>query len=184
MSYDIELIDQKTGKVATMDNAVFVKGGTIPVELDMETGQLVPSKQREACINITYNYGEYYRSVTEDDAYFPFDRNEGIRCVYGMTGEESIPYLKRMIKGIEARNKDFDGNWIKSKRRKIHYYDESGNETKPYGNNIYTTEIEEYYVCEGDTSNYWEPTAANAITPLKDMIHMAIECPDAVWDGD
>ena len=38
--------------------------------------------------------------------------------------------------------------------------------------------------CEGDTSNYWESTAANAIKPLYQLIALAKMRPDCVWDGD
>lgn len=46
---------------------------------------------------------------------------------------------------------------------------------------------EKYSVSEGDTSDYWEATAANAMIPLMDMLNMALtnmNNPDAVWDGD
>ena len=37
---------------------------------------------------------------------------------------------------------------------------------------------------ENDTSDYWAPTAANAIRPLRQMISLAEQCPDSIWDGD
>lgn len=37
---------------------------------------------------------------------------------------------------------------------------------------------------EGDTDDYWETTAANAIGPLYQLIAMAKLRPDGVWDGD
>ena len=46
---------------------------------------------------------------------------------------------------------------------------------------------EKYQISEGDTSNYWEETAANALIPLTDMLNMAlynINNKDAVWHGD
>ena len=45
---------------------------------------------------------------------------------------------------------------------------------------------EEYtvMVSEGDTDDYWEATAVNAIKPLHQLIAMAKMRPDGVWDGD
>lgn len=41
----------------------------------------------------------------------------------------------------------------------------------------------EYEVDEGDTENYWTPTAANAIRPLYKLIALARMRPDCIWDG-
>ena len=44
-----------------------------------------------------------------------------------------------------------------------------------------------YMVNEGDMSDYWQATAANAIKPLQDMIVMATDNlteKGIVWDGD
>ena len=45
-------------------------------------------------------------------------------------------------------------------------------------------EIIEYEVDEGDTSNYWLATAANAIKPLHQLIALAKMRSDCIWDGD
>ena len=42
----------------------------------------------------------------------------------------------------------------------------------------------EYEVSEGDTSDYWMDTAANAIRPLYQLIALAKMRPDCIWDGD
>lgn len=44
--------------------------------------------------------------------------------------------------------------------------------------------VEEYTISEGDVSNYWIATAANAIRPLSDMLVMATDNlleSDVVW---
>lgn len=48
----------------------------------------------------------------------------------------------------------------------------------------YTSVAEEYTISEGDVSNYWIATAANAIRPLSDMLVMATDNlleSDVVW---
>ena len=42
----------------------------------------------------------------------------------------------------------------------------------------------EFEVSEGDTSDYWLDTAANAIKPLYQLIALAKMSPDCIWDGD
>ena len=49
--------------------------------------------------------------------------------------------------------------------------------------NLEETEIKNS-VYEGDTRNYWDDTAANAIRPLYQLIAMAKMRPDGIWDGD
>lgn len=193
MSYDIELIDQKTGQVALLENASFIRGGTIPAEYDKDLECFKQVSQTEASINITYNYSHYYYEATEGIKDFAHEENGGvsygIRGLYGKTGYQSVSMLQRMIADIEANYQDCDGKWLESKREKTYFYDENGKEVDMFitylkGDKSYKKEIKEYIISEGDTSNYWEHTAANAIIPLKDMLHMAIECPDAVWEGD
>lgn len=41
-----------------------------------------------------------------------------------------------------------------------------------------------YDISEGDTSDYWMDTAANAIRPLHQLIALAKMRPDCIWDGD
>lgn len=42
----------------------------------------------------------------------------------------------------------------------------------------------EFEVSEGDTSDYWQPTAANALKALYQLVALAKMRPDCVWDGD
>lgn len=37
---------------------------------------------------------------------------------------------------------------------------------------------------EGISTDYWEPTAANAIKPLYQLLCLAKMRPDCFWDGD
>lgn len=36
---------------------------------------------------------------------------------------------------------------------------------------------------DGET-NYWKATQGNVKIALEQLLHLAFECPDAVWDGD
>lgn len=143
------------------------------------------------------------------------ESSAGIRGLYGKTAAESLPMLTDMIERIKKKYMDQEtGAWYVTKRKKFYLYDENGNllmktaslatETKvhlydengsEYRDPInailndlpYRKEEKIYEVSEGDMSNYWEGTAANAIIPLMDMLHMAVEHlsdEEAVWDGD
>lgn len=197
MSYDIDLINRKTKKVLTMRNPGYVRGGTVPAELN-EYGELVQAKQIEVSINITYNYASYYYDAAEGDPRFLVEedgemKNGGIRGIYGKTAGEAFFMLMDLRRRIMDKYYDAKKDeWKIGNRQRAHLYDENGNE---YDDPIYailhdlprTEEIEDYTVSEGDISNYWEKTAANAIQPLVDMGYMSMEYlydDDAVWDGD
>lgn len=202
MSYDIELINRKTKQPLLLSQPQYIKGGTVKAKLD-ENDNLVQTKETEASINITYNYSHYYVEATRDDRRFfkqeanaegnVTENSAGIRGLYGKTAAESLPMLRDMIERIKKKYMDQEtGEWSVTKRKKVHFYDENGVEYKDPINAIinslpYRKEEEIYEVSEGDTSNYWEGTAANAIIPLMDMLYMAVEHlfdEEAVWDGD
>ena len=181
----------------SLDRPAFIRGGTVPAVLDAATGRLVQTTQRDASINITYNYGPYFYEATEGDERFAYtDTNGdvvyGIRGLYGKSARESIPMLTDMIVRITEKYQDKDGNWFVTKRRKSYYFDRDGNEVADYLSGIlhgenYEVREEVYEVSEGDTSNYWEATAGNAIESLWNMIFIATDQmlnEDAVWDGD
>lgn len=205
MSHNIELRNEKKNETAFMKHPQYVRGGTVPAEIDPYTGKLVQSQQIEASINITYNYGRYYREVTEGDARFaneqvsayyadgtqgPVETRYGIRGLYGKTPSESIPMLMDMIKRIKEKYTDKNGDWIETERTKTLYY-RNGVEIDPFQflhSNIEAEKKEhKYMISEGETRDYWEATAANAIIPLQAMIVMATDNlteDDIVWDGD
>ena len=202
MSYDIELINRKTKQPLLLSQPQYIRGGTVKAELD-ENGNLIQTKETEASINITYNYNHYYVEATRDDSRFfkqeadaegnVMESSAGIRGLYGKTAAESLPMLTDMIERIKRKYMDQEtGKWSVTKRKKVHFYDENGVEYKDPINAIlnslpYRKEEEVYEVSEGDTSNYWESTAANAIIPLMNMLHMAVEHlsdKEVVWDGD
>ncbi|GAB6401905.1 hypothetical protein IMM1_31350 [Pseudocoprococcus immobilis] len=202
MSYDIELINRKTKQPLLLSQPQYIRGGTVKAELD-ENGNLIQAKETEASINITYNYNHYYVEATRDDRRFfkqeadaegnVMESSAGIRGLYGKTAAESLPMLTDMIERIKRKYMDQEtGKWSVTKRKKVHFYDENGVEYKDPINAIlnslpYRKEEEVYEVSEGDTSNYWESTAANAIIPLMNMLHMAVEHlsdKEVVWDGD
>lgn len=96
MSYDIELVDQITGKTLDLDAPHHMRGGTYAV-----------GGTTQAHLNITYNYYRHFRRVF-DDLSRPRDKAPqymidegvpavGIRTIYGLTGAESLPILDRAI---------------------------------------------------------------------------------------
>jgi len=96
MSYDITLKDPVTHEIIEFDEPHQMKGGMYAI-----------GGTREAWLNITYNYANYYYDATEgDDRFFGklwYDepKNLGIRGIYGKTGAESIPMLQEMIERIK-----------------------------------------------------------------------------------
>ncbi len=77
MSYDLELINPLTKEVMTTPTKHHLKGGRYALGgTDL------------AHLNITYNYSMFY--------YTTFGRL-GIRTIYGMSGKESIPLIKKAI---------------------------------------------------------------------------------------
>uniref|UniRef100_UPI0040575455 hypothetical protein n=1 Tax=Acetatifactor sp. TaxID=1872090 RepID=UPI0040575455 len=177
MSYDIYLKEPITGEVASVPGHLMI-GGTYKADYYPEIGIFIPALNTKAHLNVTYNYGQYYKEMYE----------KGIRQIYGLSGVDSISILENMISTIANKYKQ-DDEWISTKRTKVIYYDEEGNELE----NILVLlkqqipakeEVIEYEVNEGDTSNYWLATAANAIRPLHQLIALAKMRPDCIWDGD
>lgn len=90
MSYDISLIDKHTGEIARFNAKQHFTGGTYQ-----------PEGSEEANINITYNYSQHFRRVLGE---------EGIRVIYGLTGDESSDIL---IEAIDQLKENEDSNyWV------------------------------------------------------------------------
>lgn len=87
MSYDIRLLDPVTKKPILFDKAHDIKGGTYVV-----------NGTNEAWLNVTYNYSPHFERMGR----------KGIRNIYGKTGAESIPILK---KAIETLGDDIDKDY-------------------------------------------------------------------------
>lgn len=88
MSYDVNLCDPVTGMILEAEQAHMMAGGTYAV-----------GGTAKMWINITYNYGGWYR---KDYAF----GEDGIRSIEGLTGAESIPVLKSAITGLTQRDED------------------------------------------------------------------------------
>lgn len=100
MSYDITLNDPVTDKTIELDSPHQMAGGTYAL-----------GGTTKAWLNITYNYANYYYDATEGDNDFYRDgENKGIRGLYGKSGAESIPMLKRMIQKITDMYPDLQTN--------------------------------------------------------------------------
>ena len=80
MSYDINLLEPSTKETIEFDDIHNFKGGSYCV-----------GGTKEAWLNITYNYAKHYYRVFGE---------KGIRTIYGMTGADSIPILKKAIEQL------------------------------------------------------------------------------------
>lgn len=91
MSYDISLIDSVTKQTIELDEPHQMKGGTYCVGgTDL------------AELNITYNYSNHFRKVFGE---------KGIREIYGKSGAESIPLIKKAVSNLDD---DVDDDYWKS----------------------------------------------------------------------
>lgn len=91
MSYDIDLADPVTGEVLQAEANHQIRGGTYCV-----------GGTTDLSLNITYNYAKHYYRV--------MDEEKGIRSLYGKTGAETIPAIK---KAIEALGTDVNDDYWK-----------------------------------------------------------------------
>ena len=93
MSYDIFLCDSVTHKVLETEEPHLIRGSTYAI-----------GGTTEMWLAVTYNYADwYYRHGV-------FARtkkaSKGIRTIYGLTGAESIPVLKKAVKKLESMTVD------------------------------------------------------------------------------
>lgn len=95
MSYDISLVDPVTKETLVTDVPHQMRGGTYAV-----------GGTDEMWINVTYNYGRWYRKD------YAFGKN-GIRSIYGLSGAESIPVLKNAVEGLENSNEELPEEEVK-----------------------------------------------------------------------
>ena len=207
MSYDIELRDPVTKEVLELPTAHVMVGGIYAADYDPKTNTFLPRPIREAHLNITYNYARYYYAATDKDPRFAHDEisayyadgttgpvvtEYGIRGIYGKSGAESINMLQDMIQKIKQQYKDAEGRWISTQRAVRKFYDKKTGKELDYAKDIFRKRDEDSYVekqetvtvWEGDTRNYWDETAANAMRPLYQLLAMARLRPDGIWDGD
>lgn len=178
MSYDIYLKDPVTGTTAEVPGHL-MRGGTFMADYHPASGTFTPALNTEAHLNVTYNYGRYYSEIYKE---------EGIRIIYGMSGIDSISVLEKMIAFLDKKYKK-KGKWIMTKRSKTVYYDKTGKEIDIIDALMHKVTAErkeeiEFEVSEGDTSDYWLDTAANAMKPLYQLMALAKMCPECIWDGD
>ena len=82
MSYDISLVDPITRLTIRFDAPHQIKGGTYAL-----------GGTTEAWLNVTYNYSTHFYRVMPED--------KGIRWLYGKTGAEAIPVLKKAISELK-----------------------------------------------------------------------------------
>lgn len=84
MSYDISLREPVSGEQVYFDEPHQMNGGTYAL-----------GGTTEAWLNITYNYARWYY---RDDTF----GEKGIRTIYGMMAEDSIPIIETAIKTLES----------------------------------------------------------------------------------
>lgn len=134
--------------------------------------------------NITYNYSPYYYEAEG------FEKDK-IRAIYGKTGKQSLPLLRKLSAQILKKYFNASKNRWKQTIRQKKVAVVNG-EVLPINADEYLEypkdqvewkEID--YICdEGDTRDYWQSTAKNAFRAVQKLIEMATECPEGVWCGD
>lgn len=96
MSYDITLRDPVTHEPLTVEAPHQMRGGTYAM-----------SGTNEMWLNITYNYAFWFYKE------YAFGK-DGIRSIYGLSGAESIPVLKKAIAGLEDSDEELPYEEAKS----------------------------------------------------------------------
>lgn len=155
MSYSLYLIDPVTNECETVPGHYMI-GGIYLADYHSETNTFTKTLNTEAYLNITYNYGPYYREVYD----------YGINCINQKQAADSIPILEHMIYCLEEKYK-VDGEWIITKR---------------LGKRVAVSNEKESERYEGPQSNYWTPSAANAIRPLYQLLALAKMRLDCYWE--
>ncbi|MFW6001783.1 MAG: hypothetical protein ACOCQD_00425 [archaeon] len=163
MSYDIRLKDPNTGETITTDEKHDIRGGTYAI-----------GGTNELTLNITYNYSTLIYRVMDND--------KGIRTIYGMTGEESIPIIDEAIRRLKEEES------LSALLKQVNLY---------ATNNVYQSShekalhqlldrmVEILKIVEDDLSeNYWNPTIENVIIALENVKKLAEMAPHGIWDGD
>lgn len=158
VSWTITFKNPKTGRIASLAN---------PTKRHKKAGVNSDGKAA-AILNITYNYYSYYYEAGEGDKRFnlPDKINAGLRALEGKSSKEAALMIRDMIKRIRSRYQNADGSWQPAERHMIIDSSVSGQRTR----------IESYWVSEGDTSDYYEATAANAIEALNQLLYLAEDC--------
>lgn len=90
MSYDVSLVDPISKRVIEIGSKHFMFGGNECI-----------GGTKELSLNITYNYGDILRHKFG---------NNGIRTIYGKTGQESIPIIETVMKQL-SNDVDGDDYW-------------------------------------------------------------------------
>lgn len=193
MSWDFRLKNPVTGETLTVEPH-FMYGGNVKVEYIDGKPVKLPNDLAE--LNVTYNYSSYYYDATE--SFEDITETSGICDLDGMKAVDAIDFINKLIEYIENKYRP-DGHWIEGTRTKYLC------DIKGYGNDLefvdylqwrlkYTDKTEEelrelvthkeveYTVNEGDTSDYWEVTAANALIPLYQLLALSKMRPDGVWE--
>lgn len=135
------------------------------------------------------------------------DVHGGIRSLNGLSGVTAVPLLEEMARRIEEKYKDIDG-WICTERQKAWYENKqnpakkkdpaemlmefimlkrdglSDEQAAKHIDERWTKRERKVLVSEGDTGDYWEATAANAIRPLYQLIALSQLRPDGVWSEE
>jgi hypothetical protein len=102
MSYDIDLLDPVTKEVLQLDEKHQMTGGTYAI-----------GGTKDASLNITYNYADFFYKTLGD---------KGIRTIYGMTGADSIKILMDAANQLEDDVSDnyWDATEGNAKRALLH----------------------------------------------------------------
>lgn len=190
MGWDIRLKDRKTGDTIQTAAPMVLFGSNLRCDENLRV-----IAQRDAAFSATFNYSKYYYEAAERlPAFWRIDKdgeseNLGFRAFDGLAPWDSIVMLKDLIDGIINRYRRDDGTWFDSERKKQVFYDEQGHEMEPslaLLRGYSSSEELVYYVNEGDRSDYWESTAANALAILHQMLLLASDVYarqlDCVWE--
>ena len=157
MSYDIYIVDDQ-GEVIEVEEPHNLRGGTYCSGKYVDGAFVEGTTQLH--LNITYNYSMFY--------YDHFDKDLGIRWLYGRQVQDTIPKLLEAITVLEEQEKVFE---YKTPERIPALVDDDGRVVIPERDAPVETD-------------YWAATPRNAKLALQSLVALGSLAPLGYWKGD
>lgn len=153
MSWSCRLTDAKTGETIMLDRPNPFRGGMYKMGEDYE-----------CWLNVTYNYGTFFRRVYPEDSLW---------IIEGKTGREAIPLLLKIASVLDYSDKTLTIEEIRNWRGD-HVKSKTDEETLAY-----------WEECRKDIKgSYWDITEGNALRAVLGLINLCAMAPDGVWKLD
>lgn len=171
MGYSIDFCHPETGKLLTTKY------------IHQEGSNIVLGGSNDCHITITWNYSKHY--------YKALDADNGIRWIYGKSGQETAPKLLTAIQklGCDRYQGNFhtwtlSDNYNCSGEEKDALYEKYKDLDLDAPENASILQELKAKAVVINNGGYWKGTPGNAGHALKVLLNWALEHPTGVWSGD